>query len=57
MSRIGDIVLDIQERLHDDMSDAEIAEVIGCPESWVRDARQNEERMYSMPEPNLDPPE
>lgn len=57
MSRIGNVVLDIQERLYDNMSDAEISEIVGCPESWVRNARENEERAYSMPEPNLDPPE
>jgi len=57
MSRMSDIVLDIQERINDDMSDKEIADIIGCPESWVRDARINEYRYQNMPEPNLDPSE
>ena len=54
MSRISDVLIDIQERMNDNMSDAEIADIIGCPESWVRDARENEDRMQSMPEPDYD---
>jgi len=38
MSRISDIIIDIQERL-EDQSNEEIAKAVGCPIKWVEDER------------------
>jgi len=45
MSRISDILIDIQDHLDTGSSDAEIAKIVGCPVSWVTQEREKYERL------------
>jgi len=40
MSRISDMIIDIQENLDENLTDKQIAEKVGCPESWVKEERE-----------------
>ena len=40
MSRISDVLIEINEYLDSDLSDKEIAEQVGCPERWVAQERE-----------------
>lgn len=40
MSRISDVLIEINEYLDSDLSDKEIAEQVGCPERWVTQERK-----------------
>jgi hypothetical protein len=42
MSRISDMIIDIQENLDENLTDKQIAEKVGCPVSWVEDERQRQ---------------
>lgn len=42
MGRVSDVMIDIAEHLDPEKTDKEIAEAVGCPESWVRDAREQQ---------------
>jgi len=44
MSRISDVLIEIRENLDSNKSDAELAEIIGCPESWIAQEREEMER-------------
>jgi len=44
MSRISDVLIEIRENLDPSKSDAEIAEILGCPEGWVAQEREDMER-------------
>lgn len=39
MSRISDVLIDIEEHFDENLTDEQIAEKVGCPVSWVKDAR------------------
>ena len=40
MSRISDVLIEINEYLDSDLSDEEIAEQVGCPQLWVTQERE-----------------
>ena len=42
MSRISDVLIDIQEHLDDNLTDQQVADMVGCPVSWVADERQRQ---------------
>lgn len=35
MSRVSDLIVEINELLSDDLSNEKIAEIVGCPLEWV----------------------
>jgi uncharacterized metal-binding protein len=45
MSRVSDILIDIQDHLDTGRSDADIAKIVGCPVSWVTQEREEHERL------------
>lgn len=40
MSKVSDVLLDIEEHLSTDLSDEQIATKVGCPVKWVKDHRE-----------------
>ncbi len=44
MSRISDVLIEINEYFDTDLSDEQIAEQIGCPVNWVTQERKEYER-------------
>ena len=44
MSKVSDILIEISEYLDSDLSDKQIAEQLGCPESWVIQERKEQSR-------------
>ena len=40
MSRISDVLIEINEYLDSDLSEEEIAEQVGCPQRWVTQERE-----------------
>lgn len=54
MSRISDIIIDIQDRL-EDQTNEEIAKAVGCPINWVEDERHfYENEVYERYEECID---
>ena len=45
MSRVSDILIDIQDHLDTGRSDEDIAKIVGCPVSWVTQEREEHERL------------
>lgn len=39
MSRISDVLIEVQDNLDSGLTDQQIADKVGCPVSWVKDAR------------------
>jgi hypothetical protein len=40
MSRVSDLIVEINELLGKDLSNKEIAEIVGCPLDWVEYERE-----------------
>ena len=45
MSRISDMLIEISEYLDTGRSDEQIADIVGCPVSWVTQEREEYERL------------